>query len=84
MKENDKQQHLQLNYSPEVIYIKFIDGSIIDVEEIKRMLKKYGEVKVISRKIEGRSYFILFKEEVINNIFLFLFLFACLFNSKQI
>lgn len=51
--------------SQEVIYVKFIDGSIIDFEEMKKVLKKYGEVLKISRKIEGRSYFILFKEEVI-------------------
>ena len=51
-------------YTPEVFYIKFIDGSLVDVEEIKKILKKYGEIQKISRKIEGRSYFILFKETV--------------------
>jgi hypothetical protein len=55
--------------TPEVFYIKFIDGSLVDVEEMKKILKKYGEIQKISRKIEGRSYFILFKETV--NFFIF-------------
>lgn len=47
-----------------IIYIKFIDGSIMEIEVMKKILKKYGEMLKIFRKIEGRSYFIEFKEKV--------------------
>lgn len=58
-----KNDEIDMNIA-DVIYIKFIDGSFLDIEEMKKILKKYGEIQKIFRKIEGRSYFIEFKDKV--------------------
>jgi len=59
------------------MFIKFNNGKeklINDEEHMKKLLKKYGEIKNIFRKIEGKTFYIEFKTNVKIYIFIKRFL----------
>lgn len=50
---------------------------------MKKILKKYGEILKIFRKIEGRSYFIEFKEKVIKLQLITLIILGCFWKNHK-
>jgi hypothetical protein len=59
------------------LYIKFNNGKeklLNDEIQMKKILNKYGEIKTIFRKIEGRTFYIEFKSNVKILIFFILIL----------